>query len=101
VAATVSSNQAAGYQLATSDPVMAIGGFNGTDPAPTLAQFQQMVADGDIHYFVGGARGGLFGGGPTSRAITTWVEDRFSPFTVDHVTLYDLTTPARQRPLPT
>ncbi len=34
VAATVNSNSAAGYQLATDDPVMAIGGFNGTDPGP-------------------------------------------------------------------
>ena len=33
VAATVNSNTAAGYQLASGDPVMAIGGFNGTDPA--------------------------------------------------------------------
>ena len=45
VAATVNSNSAAGYQLATDDPVMAIGGFNGTDPAPTLAQFERDVAD--------------------------------------------------------
>ena len=44
VAATVNSNSAAGYQLATDDPVMAIGGFNGTDPAPTLAQFERDVA---------------------------------------------------------
>ena len=44
VAAAVGSNQASGYQLATGDPVMAIGGFNGTDPSPTLAQFEQYVA---------------------------------------------------------
>ena len=57
VAATVNSNKAAGYQLASGDPVMAIGGFNGTDPAPTLAQFEKYVAEGKIHYFiaVGGA----------------------------------------------
>ena len=54
VAAAVGSNNAAGYQLATGAPVMAVGGFNGTDPAPTLAQFQADVADGRIHYFVGG-----------------------------------------------
>jgi hypothetical protein len=54
VAATVGSNTAAGYQLAAEEPVMAIGGFNGTDPAPTLAQFQQYVKDGKIHYFIGG-----------------------------------------------
>ena len=42
----VGSNTAAGYQLATGDPVMAIGGFNGSDPAPTLAQFEAYVAAG-------------------------------------------------------
>ena len=40
VAAAVGSNTASGYQLATEQPVMAIGGFNGSDPSPTLAQFQ-------------------------------------------------------------
>ena len=37
VAATVGSTNAAGYQLATGAPVMAVGGFNGTDPAPEAA----------------------------------------------------------------
>ena len=32
VLATVGANNAAGYQLATGDAVMAIGGFNGSDP---------------------------------------------------------------------
>ena len=36
---------------------MAIGGFNGSDPSPTLAQFKQYVADGEIHYFIGGGSG--------------------------------------------
>ena len=35
---------------------MAIGGFNGSDPSPTLAQFKQYVADGEIHYFIAGQR---------------------------------------------
>ena len=56
VAATTGSNSASGYQLATGDPVMAIGGFNGTDPAPTLAEFERYVADGKIHYYIGGQR---------------------------------------------
>ncbi len=64
-AATVNSNNAAGYQLASGEPVMAIGGFNGTDPAPTLAQFEKYVSEGKIHYFIasGGGFGGGFGGG--------------------------------------
>jgi hypothetical protein len=55
VAAAVGSNSAAGYQLATQAPVMAIGGFNGSDPSPTLAQFRRWVAEGRIHYFIAGA----------------------------------------------
>ena len=55
-AAAVGSNTAAGYQLATQLPVMAVGGFNGTDPSPTLAQFQELVAAKKIHWFVAAAR---------------------------------------------
>ncbi|HEX3839329.1 MAG TPA: glycosyltransferase family 39 protein [Acidimicrobiales bacterium] len=96
-AATVSSNSASGYQLATGDPVMAIGGFNGTDPAPTLAQFEQYVQQGKIHYFIAGGRGGA-GGGSTATAdaasqITSWVESHFTAQTVSGQTIYNLTQP--------
>ncbi len=93
VAATVGSNTASGYQLASGDPVMAIGGFNGTDPAPSLAQFEKWVAAGKIHYFIPG--GGMFGGnGSTSSVgsqITTWVEAHYASTTVGGTTVYDLT----------
>jgi hypothetical protein len=99
VAAAVGSNSAAGYQLATELPVMAIGGFNGSDPSPTLAQFQDYVANGEIHWFI--ASDGGFGGGPnasgsTSSDIATWVADNFSAQTVDGVTVYDLSAGAQQ-----
>ncbi len=97
VAAAIGSNSAAGYQLATQQPVMAIGGFNGSDPSPTLAQFKQWVAEGRIHYFIGQGGGGFGGGGinaggSTSSQIGTWVKDTFTAETVDGVTVYDLTT---------
>ena len=66
VAAVVGANSAAGVQLAAGSPVMAIGGFNGTDPSPTLAQFKAYVAAGKIHYFLSGGCGG--GGVGSSRA---------------------------------
>jgi len=91
VAATIDANSAAGYQLATDDPVMAIGGFNGTDPAPTLAQFQALVAQGKVHYFIGS--GGGMASGSTSNAISSWVSQHFTSTTVDGVTVYDLTSP--------
>jgi 4-amino-4-deoxy-L-arabinose transferase-like glycosyltransferase len=94
-AAAVGSNTAAGYQLATEQPVMAIGGFNGSDPSPTLAEFQAYVADGDIHYFIGGGGfGRSMGGSDASGSIASWVEESFTATTVDGVTVYDLSTGA-------
>jgi 4-amino-4-deoxy-L-arabinose transferase-like glycosyltransferase len=96
-AAAISANQAAGYQLASGEPVMAIGGFNGTDPSPTLAQFQELVRQGRIHYFIGGGGRG-FGGGPggatsgTSAQISAWVQQNFPATTIGGATVYDLTT---------
>ncbi len=97
VAATVNSNSAAGFQLASDDPVMAIGGFNGTDPAPSLAQFETYVSEGKIHYFIGGGGGGFGGGAGSGSAdaasqITSWVENHFTAKTVGGTTIYDLTT---------
>ena len=95
VAAAVGSNSAAGYQLATGSPVMAVGGFNGTDPSPTLERFQQLVADGQVHWFIGGAGPDdtASGGSDEAIRIATWVASSFTPVTVDGRTLYDLTKP--------
>ena len=95
VAAAIGSNEASGYQLETGYSVMPIGGFNGTDPSPTLEQFQKYVADKKIHYFIAGGRmGGMRGGtdSPSSQ-ISEWVQQNFTTTTVDGVTLYDLTAP--------
>jgi 4-amino-4-deoxy-L-arabinose transferase-like glycosyltransferase len=62
-AATDGSDSAASMELATGGtPVMAIGGFRGTDPAPSLAKFEKLVAAHKIHYYVAGGGGGGFGG---------------------------------------
>lgn len=99
VAATIGANSAAGYQLATGESVMPIGGFNGSDPSPTLEQFQSYVAEGRIHYFIAGGGGlgggggmGGPGGGNDDSEISTWVAENFTAQTVDGVTVYDLTS---------
>ena len=93
-AAVTGANSAAGYQLSSGEPVMALGGFNGSDPSPTLAQFQEYVANGEIHYFIsgGGGMGGGMGGGSS---IATWVAANFTATTVDGVTVYDLSAGVR------
>ncbi|MFF4447285.1 ArnT family glycosyltransferase [Streptomyces sp. NPDC001502] len=109
-AAAIGAQNAASYQLASEAPVMPIGGFNGSDPSPTLEQFQKYVRDGKIHWFIGqstttgGAEGGMPGGGGqgggrggpgggTSTDIETWVKATFKASTVGGATFYDLTAP--------
>ncbi|WP_445167534.1 ArnT family glycosyltransferase [Mycolicibacterium sp. Dal123E01] len=93
-AAAVGSSNAAGYQLATGLPVMAVGGFNGTDPAPTLEQFQAYVAQRRIHWFVRSEMPGFnFGnksGSDAAEQIQRWVSANFASRQVDGVTVYDL-----------
>ena len=94
VAAAVGSQNAAGLQLASEKPVMAIGGFNGSDPSPTLAEFQQYVADGQIHYFLaGGGFRGQNGGSDAASEIATWVQSTFTEVPIGGQTFYDLTQP--------
>jgi 4-amino-4-deoxy-L-arabinose transferase-like glycosyltransferase len=92
-AATNGSMEAAPLQLASGKPVMAIGGFTGSDPSPTLAEFEKYVAAGDIHYYVSG--GGGFGGGRGGGGsqIEQWVTSNFTATTVGSSTVYDLTKP--------
>ncbi len=123
-AATVGSDSAASLELSTGgDPVMAIGGFSGTDPAPTLAEFQKMVSSREVHYFVAAGSGGGFrgalgnqsgaggffsdagrgsisagtatpgGGASDASQITSWVEAHFTAKTVGGTTVFDLTAP--------
>jgi 4-amino-4-deoxy-L-arabinose transferase-like glycosyltransferase len=81
------SSAAASIILATDGiPVMAMGGFRGSDAAPTLAQFEQYVKQGKVHYVLAGGRGGGgfggggFGGGRggTVASVTSWVDQNCS-----------------------
>jgi len=68
---------------------MAVGGFNGTDPSPALAQFQELVAAHKIHWFAGGAGSARSqsGGSDDAAEIAAWVRQNS---TVGGTTLYDL-----------
>jgi hypothetical protein len=95
-AATTSANEAASIELASGTNVMAIGGFNGTDNAITLAAFKQLVAEGKIHYYIGGGNQGFIGSTAantsTAYQIQQWVASSFTATTVGGTTVYDLTT---------
>jgi 4-amino-4-deoxy-L-arabinose transferase-like glycosyltransferase len=96
-AAVVGSQGAASIELSSGTAVMAIGGWGGSDAAPTLAGFQAMVAAGDVHYFVssgdGGGMGGQGGSDSVGSQITAWVKAHYTATTVGGTTVYDLTAP--------
>jgi 4-amino-4-deoxy-L-arabinose transferase-like glycosyltransferase len=80
-------------ELASGEPVMAIGGFNGQDTI-SLLTFESYVDKGDIHYFIASGGGGAGGpsGGSSDTEITSWVEAHFNTVTIGGVTVYDLTS---------
>ncbi|WP_116103932.1 ArnT family glycosyltransferase [Amycolatopsis thermalba] len=87
-AASNGSQSAAGLALGSATAVIAIGGFNGGDPAPTLDEFKRYVADGEITYYVSDRMG------RGSGEIEQWVTENFTAQTVGGTTVYDLTTAA-------
>ena len=95
-AAGIGSMSVSDLELKTGASLMAIGGFTGGDPSPTLTQFQQYVADGQVRYFLadsgrGGPPGHRTG---TASEITTWVDQNFTKMDVGGTTVYDLQSKA-------
>lgn len=93
-AAAIGSMQVSDLELKTGQSLMAIGGFTGGDPSPTLAEFQQYVSDGQVRYFIASDRGGPPGRrGGSAGEITSWVEQTFAKTDVGGTTVYDLKSP--------
>lgn len=93
IAAVDSANTSAPIQLSTKQPVMAIGGFNGSDSTLTLQSFKQLVATGKVRYYVADATGMGRGGPGGNSEIAQWAAA--SGTKVDYggsqYTVYDLT----------
>lgn len=67
--AMASANEADSIILATNQPVMALGGFSGSDPILTVSQLAALVKSGAVRYFlIGGAGGG------TQSVLISWIE---------------------------
>ena len=96
-AAAVGSMSTASLQLESGKPIMAIGGFSGSDNSPTLQQFQQYVQQHQVHYFIAGKSEGPRERNGTATEITAWVKDNFPPMNVAGTAVYDLTAAASGR----
>ena len=91
--AVASANESAAIQLTSGQPVMAVGGFNGSDTPLTLEQFKQLVKAGKVKYYAISSHsrsGGGPGGG--NNEITTWVKQTGTVVNYggSDVTLYEL-----------
>ncbi len=95
IVAVSSAMQAGSIELATGQPVMAMGGFTGSDPTPTLAELQADIASGALRYVIvggGGPGGGGFGGpGGSGSAsdVSSWVTSSCTAVTSVSSSLYD------------
>lgn len=91
VAAVVGSETAANYQLEAGRAVLPIGGFDGTDPYPTLEQFQILVSEGRVGSIVIQNLPPLTleGRGESAR-IVEWVRGHFTPERVADVVYFEL-----------
>lgn len=91
--AVASANESAAIQLTSGQPVMAVGGFNGSDTPLTLEQFKQLVKDGKVNYYAVSSHG-RGGGGPGggNNEITAWVKQTGTVVNYggSDVTLYEL-----------
>ena len=90
-------------QLATGEPVMAMGGFNGSDPHPTLQQLEQYIHTGEIRFVLAANQGfGSFGlGQGQAVGISGWVRNNCHPAIIDGgsaTDLYDCAGAAYSRP---
>ena len=94
IAAVNSANESAAIQISTGKPVAALGGFNGSDPVLTLAQFKEYVASGKIKYYVTSSNG-MGGGGPGgSSEIVSWIKQNATVVSYggSQYTVYQLST---------
>ncbi|MEV8632725.1 glycosyltransferase family 39 protein [Streptosporangium sp. NPDC051023] len=70
--AVSSAQSASSVILSTGLPVIAMGGFTGSDPAMTVDRLKGLVASGELRYVIpGGDRGGPDAGGSE---VNTWVQ---------------------------
>ena len=71
--AVASSNEADSIILETNQPVMAMGGFSGSDPILTTTQLAALVKSGTVRFFLlNGSGGGGTGGGQST--LITWIK---------------------------
>ncbi len=89
LAAAVGSGTAAQLALQTGRDVIDMGGFMGSDPAPSLAKLQQLVASGQLHYVIlGGGGGGPGGRSSATAARDAWITGHGKALTVSGQTVY-------------
>ncbi|OUC86705.1 glycosyl transferase family 39, partial [Streptosporangium minutum] len=74
--AVSSAQSASSLILSTRLPVIAMGGFTGSDPAMTVERLKELVSSGQLRYLMpGGGRGGPGGpGGGGGSEATAWAQ---------------------------
>jgi hypothetical protein len=80
--ATLNSQTAAPYIIASGQPVIALGGFSGSDQILTVSQLQALVSSGAIRYFLLDGGDGGFGSQGGNGQLVSWVASNCTPISV-------------------
>ncbi|MBY8912029.1 glycosyltransferase family 39 protein [Bacillus sp. YC2] len=75
--ATLTTVTAAPYIINTNESVMALGGFNGTDPILTPAQLKKLVDEGKVKYFL------LSGNSSGNTKLVSWIKKNGTKIAAD------------------
>jgi 4-amino-4-deoxy-L-arabinose transferase-like glycosyltransferase len=73
--ATTNAMSAAPYIIETGKPVMAMGGFSGSDPILTVSKLEEMVKTKEVKFFLIPSQDGFrgFGDGNESNRVFEWI----------------------------
>lgn len=86
---TTDATTAGPYIIKTQKAVMAMGGFNGTDPTLTVNEFKTMIQNGEIKYFYIPANSKA-----ANSDIITWIEENATPIDSSEYSSADTTSRA-------
>ena len=92
IVAAQGSGTAAGIQIGAGEPVLTMGGFSGSDAAPTADELRDLVASGELRFVLLGGQGGGPGRASGSDSATSWVTTACAAVDVGSTssgTLYD------------
>lgn len=90
--ATLTTVTAAPYIINTEESVMALGGFNGTDPILSVTELKKLIKEGKVKYFL------LSGDNSGNSELVSWIKENGTKVSSDEYSSSTSNTNSRIQP---